>query len=81
MEGVAQKGIGAAFHINAETKAMRGLFTDLQNAGIHPIDPDDAHITIVDCAETQISIFTERDQLALNRARAGASEYLATMQY
>lgn len=80
-ETVMQKGIGAAFHINADTKAMRDFFSVLRSAGIQTIDPHDAHITIVDCAETQISVFSERDQLVLNKARAEASTYLATLPY
>lgn len=76
-----QRGIGAAFHINAETKAMRDMFSTLRNAGIQTIDPGDAHVTLVDCAETQIPVFSERDQLALNRARSVASAYLSTMPY
>lgn len=76
-----QKGIGAAFHINGETRAMRDFFSTIRNAGIQSIDPIDAHVTIVDSAETQISVFSERDQLSLNRARARASEYLATLPY
>lgn len=76
-----QKGIGAAFHVNGETKAMRDFFSVLRNNGIQTIDPLDAHVTIVDRAETQISVFSERDQISLNRARSRASAYLATMPY
>lgn len=77
----SQKGIGAALHINGETKAMRDFFSVIRNAGIQTIDPLDAHVTIVDRAETQISVFSERDQLSLNRARSKATEYLATLPY
>lgn len=76
-----QRGIGAAFHVNAETRAMRNLFTTLRQVGISPIDPLDAHITLVDCAETQIPVFSDRDQVALNKARRGAGDYLATLPY
>lgn len=78
---VPQRGIGAALHINAETRAMRDMFATLRNAGIQTIDPNDAHVTLVDCAETQVPVFSERDQIALNRARAKASAYLSTMPY
>lgn len=77
----AQKGIGAVFQINAETRAMRDFFSTLRNSGIQTIDPLDAHVTIIDSAETQISVFSERDQLSLNRARTEASAYLATLPY
>ncbi len=76
-----QKGIGATFHVHGDTRAMREMFSTLRGAGIQTIDPSDAHVTIVDSAETQIPVFSERDQLSLNRARAEASAYLATMPY
>lgn len=76
-----QKGIGAAFHINAETKAFKDFFTSLHRDGIRTIDPNDAHVTIIDCAETQVSVFSERDQISLNRARSRASDYLSTLPY
>jgi hypothetical protein len=79
MSETVQKGIGAAFHIKGETRAMRDMFATLRNAGIQTIDPNDAHLTIVDCAETVTSVFSERDQIVLNKARARASAYLATM--
>ncbi len=75
----AKKGIGAALHLNGETKAMRDFFSTLKNFGIQTIDPNHAHVTIVDCAETAITIFSERDQAALNKARAEASRYLASL--
>lgn len=81
MAETTQKGIGAVFQVHGETKAMRDFFSTIRSAGIQSIDPADAHITIVDSAETQISVFSERDQLSLNRARARASEYLATLPY
>jgi hypothetical protein len=60
---------------------MRDFYSNLRNNGIHPIDPLDAHVTIIDCSETQIPVFSSRDQLSLNRARSRASEYLSTMPY
>lgn len=76
-----QKGIGAALHINGETRAFKDLTSELIRLGVSAIDASQVHITIIDCAETQIPVFSERDQVALNRARAKASSYLATIPY
>lgn len=81
MAETIQKGIGAVFHVNGETRAMRDFFATIRNTGIQSIDPRDAHVTIIDSAETQVPVFSERDQISLNRARARASAYLATMPY
>lgn len=68
-------------HVNAETRAMRDFFATLRNAGVHTIDPLDAHITLIDSAETQVTVFSDRDQLTLDNARAEAGKYLATLPY
>lgn len=81
MAETIQKGIGAVFQVAGETKAMRDFFSIVRSAGVQAIDPKTAHITIVDSAETQISVFSKRDQMSLNRALARAGEYLSTLPY
>jgi hypothetical protein len=73
------QGIGAALTINAHTRAMNKFFGNLPpNYGV-PIDPDTAHVTLIDARLTAIPIQSERDLIALRKTGGDIHRRLASL--
>lgn len=72
-------GIGFELHVNAHTPAFKMLLENLGRSALDVIDPETAHITIVDSVETSFPLLSVRDERALERARSTSAEYLSTI--
>lgn len=73
------QGIGAALTINAHTRAMNKFFGNLPPNYGEPINPDSAHVTIVDARQTAIPIQSERDLIALRKTGGEIHRRLASL--
>lgn len=70
-------GIGAEFTIRADTKIWKYAFGQLADMGIAPIEPEDAHVTLIDPSEALFPLETLRDSERLAAAEAAISQHLS----
>ncbi len=74
-------GLGAIVQIDVNTPMFRFLFHDLSMRSIVPIDPDEAHITLVDSSVTSFRVNTDKDQEAIEAAKRAATELLGEIAF
>lgn len=67
-ESVEVRGMYAGLTVNGLTGVMTSFFDKLPQSYGNPINPVDAHVTIVEPAESAIDVFSSRDLISLTRA-------------
>lgn len=74
-------GLGATVKIDVDTPMFRFLFNDLRMRSIEPIDPSDAHITLVDSSVTSFRVNTAKDLDAIEEAKIKATAFLKNIAF
>lgn len=71
------QGVSAVLAINGRTRAMNKFFGNLPSGYGDPINPSNAHVTMLDYAETKIDVFSMRDLNALRDTEQQIVGYLS----
>lgn len=74
-------GLGATVQVNLETPLFRFLLHDLRMRSIAPIDPSDAHITLVHSSDTSFRINSAKDIEAVEQAKFKATTFLGLIAF
>lgn len=73
------QGVSAVLTINGATRAMDRFFGNLPAGYGTPINPRNAHVTVLESPETKIDIFSNRDLIALRNTGDQIAHHLSAL--